>query len=153
MKARKKYNLIRFAVCIGTPFYFIAISIIFALLRVDEIWGDMFEVGIQNSLQWCTLVLYRILIYVPFPLIMGMFVFDKKYKYRSRVTNCYNWMFLSYSIIYCVIDIFAINMIEDFSIFGTLSSFVSIFGYLLTYINKKPISFDDAGNILNKYKG
>jgi hypothetical protein len=41
-------------------------------------------------------------------------------------------------------------MIKDVSIFGTLSSFVSILGYIFTYLKKETISFDDVGNILMK---
>lgn len=150
MKAKTKYNIIKFITIIGTPIYFFIISAIFALLKVDDIWDKMFEIGIENFQQWWTLLLYRILIYVPFPLIMGLFVFDKRYRYLSRVIICYNWMFLVYLIINGILDIFAINMIKGISIFETLSSFVSILGYLFTFLKKETISFDDVGNILMK---
>lgn len=110
----------------------------------------MFEIGIENFQQWWTLILYRLLIYVPLPLILGAFVFDKHYKYFSRIIMCYNWMFLIYLIINGIFDILAINMLKNISIFKTLSSFVSIFGYLFTFLNKKTVSFDDVGNILIK---
>lgn len=150
MKAKTKYKILKFITIIGTPIYFFAISAIFALLKVDDIWGEMFEIGIDNFQQWWTLLLYRFLIYVPLPLIFGFFVFDKRYKYLSRVIMCYNWMFLVYLIINGLLDILAINLIKDISIFGTLSSFVSILGYLFTYLKKETISFDDVGNILIK---
>lgn len=150
MKAKAKYKILKFITIIGTPIYFFVISAVFALFKVDDIWGEMFEIGIENFQQWWTLLLYRILIYVPLPLIMGLFVFDKRYRYLSRVIICYNWMFLVYSIINGILDVFAINMIKDISIFETLSSFVSILGYLFTYLKKETISFDDVGNILMK---
>lgn len=150
MKAKTKYKILQFITIIATPIYFFTISAIFALLKVDDIWGEMFEIGIENFQQWWTLLVYRLLIYVPLPLVMGLFVFDKRYKYISRVVICYNWMFLVYLIINGLLDIFAINMIKDVSIFGTLSSFVSILGYIFTYLKKETISFDDVGNILMK---
>ena len=150
MKARTKYIILKFITIFGSLIYFVAISSIFALLKVDEIWGGMFEVGIKNFQQWWTLLLYRFLIYVPFPLVLGFFVFDKRYKYLSRVIMCYNWMFLVYLIISGLLDILAINMFKGVDIFESLSSFVSILGYLFSYLNKKPVSFDDSGNILIK---
>lgn len=150
MKAKTKYKTLKWITIILTPIYFLSISTIFALLKIDDIWGEMFEIGIENFQQWWTLILYRLLIYVPLPLILGAFVFDKHYKYFSRIIMCYNWMFLIYLIINGIFDILAINMLKNISIFKTLSSFVSIFGYLFTFLNKKTVSFDDVGNILIK---
>ena len=111
----------------------------------------MFENGIENFSQWISLIIYRILIYVPIPLIFGIFKFDKRTKYLTRITIWYNWMFLVYLIFYGVYEILAFNLIFDVGIFNTLSSFVLVLGYLFTYIAKKPISFDEPKNIINKY--
>lgn len=151
MKAKTKYNIIKSVVICGTPIYFLSISCFFALLKVDDIWGDMFEIGISNFNQWWTLILYRLLIYVPLPLFLGMFVFDKRFKYLSRVVIWYNWMFLVYLVIYGVLDIFAITLVPNMHVFDTLSSFILILGYIFTYIMKKPVSFDDTSGLLDKY--
>lgn len=150
MKAKTKYKLLKWTTIIGTLLYFLLVSSFFVLLKVDDIWGKMFEEGIQNFLQWITLILYRILIYIPLPLIIGIFRFDKRYNYLSRIVIWYNWMFTVYFIIYSLYEFCAFDLLINLNIFNKLSSVVLILGYVFTYLKKKPVSFDDTGNILNK---
>ena len=150
MVAKKKYNLIKWFTVAGSLICFFIVSCIFAHLKVDDIWGDMFENGITNCLQWFTLILYRILIYIPFPFFMGLFSFDKNTNYLSRVTNCFNWMFMTFLITKGIMEICAINLIFNINLFDKLSSFINLLGYIFTYTMKKPISFDETGNILNR---
>lgn len=151
MKAKTKYKLLKWIIIIGTPIYFFLISSFFALLKVDDIWGDMFDEGIQNFIQWFTLIFYRILIYIPLPLIIGIFRFDKRYKYSSRVVIWYNWMFSVYLLFYGIYEFAALDLMVKVDIFNKLSSILLILGYVFSYAMKKPISFDDPANILNKY--
>ena len=151
MKAKTKYKLLKWIIIIGTPIYFFLISSFFALLKVDDIWGDMFDEGIQNFMQWFTLILYRIIIYIPLPLIIGIFRFDKRYKYSSRVVTWYNWMFFVYLLFYGIYEFAALDSIFKVDIFNKLSSIILILGYVFSYAMKEPISFDDPANILKKY--
>ena len=151
MKAKTKYTILKIAMIFISIINIFFISGIFVLCKVDYLWDGMFENGIDNFSQWISLIIYRILIYVPIPLIFGIFKFDKRTKYLTRITIWYNWMFLVYLIFYGVYEILALNLIFDVGIFNTLSSFVLVLGYLFTYIAKKPISFDEPKNIINKY--
>lgn len=150
MKAKTKYKLLKWTTIIGTLLYFLLVSSFFALLKVDDIWGNMFEKGIQNFPQWITLILYRILIYIPLPLIIGIIKFDKRYNYSSRVVIWYNWMFFVYLLFYGIYEFAALDLIFKVGIFNKLSSIILILGYVFSYAMKKPISFDDPANILNK---
>lgn len=151
MKAKTKYKITKWVLFFAIPLYVFIITSIFALLKIDDIWGNMFNEGITSGKQWITLILYRLLIYVPLPWIIGIVAFDKRYKYMSRVIIWYNWMFFVYLIFYSCYDILAIDLILDVKGFNTLSAFVLILGYLFTYIKKKTISFDDTNNIIKKY--
>lgn len=108
----------------------------------------MFEKGITEFSQWLTLILYRLLIYVPVPLLFAIIKYDKRTKYLTRVVIWYNWMFLVYLILYGMYDILAIDLLSNVKIFDSLSSFILLLGYIITYISKKTVSFDDTQNII-----
>lgn len=148
MKVKNKYILLKSLIAFFSLLNIFLVSAIYVLFDVDFLWGDMFEKGITEFSQWLTLILYRLLIYVPIPLLFAIIKYDKRTKYLTRVVIWYNWMFLVYLILYGLYDILAIDLLSNVKIFDSLSSFILLLGYIITYISKKPVSFDDTQNII-----
>lgn len=148
MKVKNKYILLKSLIAFFSLLNIFLVSAIYVLFDVDYLWGDMFEKGITEFSQWLTLILYRLLIYVPVPLLFAIIKYDKRTKYLTRVVIWYNWMFLVYLILYGLYDILAIDLLSNVKIFDSLSSFILLLGYIITYISKKTVSFDDTQNII-----
>ena len=148
MKAKTKYKLIKGLMIPATLLHIFIISSIFVVFNVDKLWENMFELGQANILQILTLVLYRVLLYVPLPFIMAIFKFDERYNYSSRLIIWFNKMFLILLVIYAIFDFCSLYLLTKITILESLSSFILLLGYIFTYIKKKPISFDERENIL-----
>lgn len=150
MKVKTKLKMIKAISFITIPLFFILISVIFTVLGVSELWGNMFDTGIISFPQWITLILYRFLIYV-FPAIgLSFIVFDKRYSYCSRLIIWLNWSFFVYLLIYAMVNVFALNLVLNIELFSSLDAIILLLGYVFTYIKKKPIEFDKVETIIGK---
>jgi len=151
MKAKNKLLLIKIITSVAVPLYFIAITAIFTALGASELWGNMFDVGIQNWGQWFTLVLYRLLLYVSPAFLIAIYKFDKRYKYLSRVIIWLNWTLFIYLLLNAIIKVFALNLLcKKIEVFNSLDGVVALCGYVFTYIEKRKIEFSSSGAIIGE---
>lgn len=150
MKAKTKFILIKLLSFVGIPLIMFGTTAIFTALGISEVWGNMFETKIETGFQWLTLILYRFLIYFFPALILSAFIFDKRYKYISRLMIWLNWTLFIYLLLNAIIKVFAIDLLLKISVFNTLDGVVALFGYVFTFIKKKKVDFDSTGAIIGE---
>ena len=151
MKARKKYRLIKYLGILATAFLFFGISAIFTACGAYELWKEIPEMGITSFIQWATMVGYRLCIYLIPPIFLSFFVFDKRFKWLTRLIIWLNWCLFLYIIAKAFVVFFAIDKLPDFKGFMlSLDSFVVLTGYVFTFIKKEKIEFDSSGAIIDR---
>lgn len=149
MKSKTKFKIIKSVSFFVIPMFFFLVSVAFAVFGASELWGNMFDKGIDSFAQWITLILYRFLVYILPAIILSFFVFDKRYSFSSRLIIWFNWSFFIYLLIYAIINIFALNLVFNIELFSTLDAIMILLGYVFTYIKKKPVEFDKVETIID----
>lgn len=139
MKVKTKKVIVKASLIVLLPLYFIFITCIFTSLGAADIWGNMFDNGIDNIQQWCTLILYRVLLYVSPAFILSFIRFDKRQKWSTRLIDWFNWSLFVYLLWNAIIKLLAIDLLLNIEIFNVLDSFVALFGYIITYFKKQEI--------------
>ena len=152
VSAKKKLFILKISGFILCPLTIFITTAIFTLLGCDILWKDISENGISSFIQWITLILYRLLIYLLPSLVLSCFPFDKRYKWMTRFIIFLSWTFFIYLFSNVIISFFEIDSILDINIFGNLDNAVLLMGYVLTAINKRKIEFDSNGAIIGELK-
>lgn len=152
VSAKKKLFILKISGFILCPLTIFITTAIFTLLECDILWKDISENGISSFIQWITLILYRLLIYLLPSLVLSCFPFDKRYKWMTRFIIFLSWTFFIYLFSNVIISFFEIDSILDINIFGNLDNAVLLMGYVLTAINKRKIEFDSNGAIIGELK-
>lgn len=147
---RKKLNILRGLSILVVVIFTIALTAIFALLGVADIWKTIPEEGIKTFSQWSTLILYRVLLYVGPALALSFYKFDKRFNYINRFIIWLNWTLAIYFIISLIFDFFGINMIIHIELFKHANVVIALAGYVLTFVLKKKIEFDSTGVIIGE---
>lgn len=151
MKAKIKYRLIKYIGIASTFLLFLGISMLFTACGAYELWKNISENGIEDFVQWSSLVGYRLCVYLIPPLFLSAFVFDKRFKWINRFLIWLNWCLFLYIIAKALIIFFAIDKLVNFEGFmSTLDSFVILAGYVFTFIKKEKIEFDSSGAIIDR---
>ncbi len=147
MKSRTKYRLLKlFGIFLDIIVVFLATAIC-AILKVDDLWKEIDGKGL--TLGWLSLIIYRITIYFLPGFILSFFVFDKRYKYISRLKIWLNWTMCIYLITNAFIKVFAIDKAFNFEIFNNVDVVVLLTGYIITFVTKEKVSFDSTEAIIN----
>ena len=149
LTSKKKYKLLKVTGIFLDLFTIFALTFIGVLLEWDNLWGNIDEEGIVNFYQWFSLVFYRLTLYLLPGFILSICIFDKRYKYISRLKIWLNWTLCIYLIGNSVIKVFAIDKIFKFSIFNNIDVVVLLVGYVITFATKEKVSFDSTEAIIN----
>ncbi len=150
LTAKKKYRYLQLFGIFLVLFVLLGTTTLYVLLKIDELWAPIAEGKITNFLQWFTLIIYRIVIYLLPALILTIFRFDKRYKTSSRFVIWLNWTMFIYLITKAFIEVFAIDLLLGTSLFNIVDSFVLLLGYIFTLIKKRKIEFDSSGAIIGE---
>lgn len=151
MKAKTKYNLIKYFGILLVILVWLLITLIFTLCGAYEGWKEIPTKGIANFGQWISIIGFRVCLYFISPLVLSIFRFDKRYKWGSRFLIWLNWCLLLYIVAKAIYILFAINMLnKNIEILSSLDSFIILAGYVVTYFKKEKIAFDSAGAIIDK---
>ena len=147
MKSKTKYKLLKvLGVVLDITIIFV-ITAICAALKFDELWKSIDGNGL--SFGWVTLILYRLTIYLLPGIILSFIIFDKRYKYVSRLKIWLNWTLCVYLVTNAIIRVFAIDKAFGFEIFNNLDVVVLLTGYVITFVTKEKVSFDSTEAIIN----
>ena len=101
------------------------------------------------TLGWLSTIIYRISIYFIPGVILSFFVFDKRYKYISRLKIWLNWTMCIYLITNAFIKVFALDKAFGFEFFNNVDVVVLLTGYIITFVTKEKVSLDSTEAIIN----
>ena len=152
ISSKRKLFILKLSGIILCPLIVFSITAIFTVLGCADLWGDISQSGITSFVQWFTLILYRLLIYLAPAAVLSCFYFDKRYKWMTRFIIFLSWTFFIYLFSNVIINFFEIDTLLDITIFGNLDTAVLLAGYVLTAINKRKIEFDSNGAIIGELK-
>ena len=149
LNSKQKFNYIKYfgiAIVLLSIFGFTSLCVAFGF---DELWKDIDSNGITSINQWVTIICYRLCLYFFPGFFLATFVFDKRYKYISRLCIWLNWTFFIYIFIKVIIEVFALDMVLNIRLFNNLDSVVLLAGYVLTYIKKQKVEFASSDTVLS----
>ena len=150
LTSKKKYTGLKILGVVFDVVTIFGLTSIGVLLGFDKLWNNIEIEGITSFAQWISLVLYRFGIYLIPGIILSFFVFDKRFKYTSRLIIWLNWTLCLYLIANAFIRVFAIDKINpNFRIFNTIDSVVLLVGYVITFATKKKVEFDSTEAIID----
>lgn len=150
LSAKKKYRYLQTLGVALVAIILFGTTTIYVLCGIDELWVSITEGKITSFIQWFTLIMYRLIIYLLPALILTIFRFDKRYKISSRFVIWLNWTMLIYLITKAAIEVFAIDLLLGITMFNVVDSFVLLLGYIFTLIKKRKIEFDSTGTIIGE---
>ena len=151
MKAKTKYNLIKYLGILLVALVCFLLTLVFTLCGAYECWKEIPNEGITTFGQWASIIAYRLFLYLLAPFLLSIFKFDKRYKWGSRFLIWLNWCLFIFIVAKAIYIFFAINMLnKNIEILSSLDSFIILAGYVMTYIKKKKVSFDSTGAIIDK---
>ncbi len=150
LSAKKKYRYLQALGVSLVAIILIGTTSLYVLCGVDELWASIAEGKITSFVQWFTLIMYRLIIYLLPALILTIFKFDKRYKISSRFVIWLNWTMLIYLITKAAIEVFAIDLLLGITMFNVVDSFVLLLGYIFTLVKKRKIEFDSTGTIIGE---
>ena len=150
LTAKKKYAIFKIA-GLGLDFIVLfGLTGLGVLFGFDKLWGNTETEDIKTFTQWITLISYRLGIYLLPGTILSFFVFDKRFKYLSRLRIWLNWTLCLYLIANAIVRVFAINKLyPKLSIFNNIDAAVMLIGYVLTFVTKEKVEFDSTGAIID----
>lgn len=152
ISAKRKLAILKGCGILLCPLTIFSITAIFTIFGCAELWANIPQDGITSFLQWATLILYRLLIYLLPATILASFHFDKRYKWMTRFIIFLSWTFFIYLFSNVAINFFEIDTLLGITIYGNLDAIVLLAGYVLTAINKRKIEFDSNGAIIGDLK-
>ncbi|MDR1939652.1 MAG: hypothetical protein LBQ40_02510 [Clostridiales bacterium] len=116
---------------------FAIITLSFALLDTGTLWESLEKDGnVTSALQYISLILYRLLIYL-LPAVV-LWLTSKRFKTKKYgFLECLNFQFAIYTILKCMVVLFALDYLLSIKMFNAMNNYVVIFGYVITLISKK----------------
>lgn len=147
MKSKTKYKLLKIAGLLLDVSVVLLATTLCAVLRLNDLWKEIEGNGF--SFGWFTLILYRLIIYLLPGIILSFIIFDKRYKYVSRLKIWVNWTLCIYLVANAIIRVFAIDKAFGFEMFSNLDVVVLLTGYIITFVTKEKVSFDSTEAIIN----
>ena len=149
MTAKKKFFIIKIVGLVLDAVVVIGLTALGVLLNFDKLWEGIDENGFSSFGQWASLVFYRLGLYLIPGFLLSFVVFDKRFKYISRLRIWLNWTLGIYLLTNVVVRTFAIDILLKREIFGNIDSVVMLAGYVITFITKEKVEFDSTGSIIN----
>lgn len=149
MTAKKKFAILKIAGIIVDAVMVLGLTALGVLLGFDRLWEGINANGFSSFGQWASLVFYRLGLYLLPGFILSFVVFDKRFKYISRLRIWLNWTLGIYLITNVVIKVFAIDVALKKEIFNSIDSVAMLIGYVITFITKEKVEFDSTGAIID----
>ena len=149
MTAKKKFKILKISGVILDVAMVLGLTALGVLLNFDKLWEGIDVNGFSSFGQWVSLISYRLGLYLFPGLILSFIVFDKRFKYVSRLRIWLNWTLGIYLLANVVIRVFAIDIALKKEIFSSIDSVVMLVGYVITFITKEKVEFDSTGAIIN----
>lgn len=150
MSSKKKYRTLQI-VGIIVPLANIAFFTFLAvLLSFDKVWETIPTDGITSFYQWVTLILYRLNVYLAPGFVLSTFVFDKRYKWFSRLLIWFAWTFGVLLVLNATIKVFSIEQMpfmKCVTLFNNIDAVVLLTGFAISSINKKKVEFDKVDSL------
>ena len=149
MTAKKKFTTLKVIGVFLDIFVVFGLTTLVVLLDFDKLWEGIDINGFPSFTQWLSLVFYRLSLYLFPGFILAFFIFDKRFKYISRLKIWLNWTLGLYLFANVAIRVFAINVALKKELFSSIDSIVMLVGYIITFITKEKVEFDSTGAIIN----
>ena len=147
--SKKYFKILKIAGIIIDAFVLFGMTAIGVFLGWDALWENIEANGITSFYEWFSLIIYRLTIYLLPGFLLSFFVFDKRYKYSSRLKIWLNWTLCIYLLCNAFIKVFAIDKLLNFQIFNSIDVVVLLIGYVITFATKEKVSFDSTEAIIN----
>lgn len=152
ISAKKKLTLLKILAVFMWLLTLFITTVIFVLCGCAELWENIQINGITSFIQWFTIILYRVIVYMFPALLLSLFKFDRRFKWMTRFIIFLNWTLFIFLFCNVVIQFFELDSILKITIFENLDNVVMLLGYVLTAINKRKIEFDSKGAIIGELK-
>ena len=149
MTAKKKFTILKIIGIILDVVMVLGLTALGVLLNFDTFWEGVDANGFSSFGQWLSLVSYRLGLYLLPGLILSFVVFDKRFKYVSRLRIWLSWTLGIYLLANVVIKVFAIDIALKKEIFSSIDSVVMLVGYVITFVTKEKVEFDSTGAIID----
>ena len=149
MTAKRKFIILKIVGVILDVVTVFGLTGLGVLLNFDKLWEGIDMNGFSSFGQWASLVFYRLGLYLLPGFILSFVVFDKRFKYISRLRIWLNWTLGFYLLANVIIRVFAIDLALKKEIFNSVDSVVMLVGYVITFITKEKVEFDSTGAIIN----